>query len=147
MRWIPRVEKKSLAELEAPSKRWDDLDAVLAQAVAAVVTGPLKKDFLLYQQDRPRVGQALSGRAALWHLYQRFEVDHGAALAIDYQTLIGLQFNSDLAGVLASWDACFIRMSERPSDKMLWAILTNQLRSAPRSSQSSSTSTVLQSKL
>ena len=83
---------------------------------------------MLYRQERSRVGQALLGRAALCQFYQRFELDHGAALAIDYQTLIGLQFNSDLAGFLASWDACLMGMSERPSDKMLWAILNNQLR-------------------
>ena len=44
MRWIQQVESASLAELEVTDKRWTDLDVQLAQAVLAVVNGPLLKE-------------------------------------------------------------------------------------------------------
>ena len=67
----------SLAELESPGSRWDDLDTALAQAVMTVAKGPLKRELTRYSEERMRIGQPLAGRAALWHVYQRFKLDLG----------------------------------------------------------------------
>ena len=40
------MEIASLAELEVEDKRWDDLGVQLAQAVLAVVHGPLPKEIV-----------------------------------------------------------------------------------------------------
>ena len=37
----------------------------------------LSRELLLYREQKSRVGQALSGCAALWHVFQRFELDPG----------------------------------------------------------------------
>ena len=52
---IQRVEKKTLAELEISNSRWEDLDVALAQAVVAVVTGPMLTNLFLYQIERSRL--------------------------------------------------------------------------------------------
>ena len=69
MRWIQLVETFMLEQLERPNNRWDDLEAVLAQAVMLAVSGPLKKDIQTYQLDRARRCEPLYGRAALWHVF------------------------------------------------------------------------------
>ena len=53
----------------------------------------------------------MSGCALLWHVYQRFKLDVGAAVAIDYHTLVGLRFNGDLLGFLANYDSTIIFMA------------------------------------
>ena len=48
MKWIQQAEKLSLAELEAPNSRWDDLDTALADAVVNVAKDALGREFLFY---------------------------------------------------------------------------------------------------
>ena len=69
LRWIQQVEKATLAELEVPDKRWDDLDVVLSQAVVGIVTGPLHRELMLYQANQVQQGRQMHGLAALWHVY------------------------------------------------------------------------------
>ena len=102
MRWIQLVENVILAELEVPDKRWDDLDVVLSQAVFAIVTGPLRKEILLYQATQAQQGRPVQGRAALWHVYQKCKLGAGAALAVDCQTLMALKFEGHLEGFMHS---------------------------------------------
>ena len=51
MRWIQLVEKLSLAELEVPSKPWDDLDTAIAEAVICVAKRPIARELLLYREE------------------------------------------------------------------------------------------------
>ena len=102
MRWIQRVEHATLAELEIPDKRWDDLDIMLSQVVVAIINGPLRKEIVLYQAAQALQGRPMQGRAALWHVYQKFKLSAGAALAVDYQTLMALKFEGDLKGFMHS---------------------------------------------
>ena len=44
----------------------------------------------------------MQGRAALWHVYQKFTLNEGAALAVDYQTLLALKFHTDFEGFIHS---------------------------------------------
>ena len=112
MKWIQQVEKLNLAELETPSARWDDLDTALADAVVNVAKGALGRELLLYREEKSRLGKALSGRAALWHPYQRFKLDHGMALSIDLSTLVQLSFGGDFEGFLVAWDHCFMALRQ-----------------------------------
>ena len=112
-----------MAELEVPSTCWDDLDTVLLEAAVVIAKGPLARELYIYRDEEPGVGQALSGRAALWHLYQRFELDRGVALSIDLQTLVQLHFNADLKGFLANWDCCLMALSSQPADALLLVFL------------------------
>ena len=61
---------------------------MLAQAVVAVATGALHNEIMLYQGNQARLGRPMQGRAALWHVYQKFTLNEGAALAVDCQTLM-----------------------------------------------------------
>ena len=69
---------------------------MLAQAVVAVATGALLKEIMPCQGNQARSGRPMQGRAALWHVYQKFTLNEGAALAVDYQTLMALKFHGDL---------------------------------------------------
>ena len=93
MKWLKEVETLSLSQLEKPRRRWDDLDTALAEAVYNVATGPLPRDVLQYQQRRPKLGYALSGRAALWYVYQRFKLNPHAGVEVSYNTLTKLEFH------------------------------------------------------
>ena len=43
-RWLQKVDScKQVAELEAPGRKWDELDAALAEAVLGVAEGSLKR--------------------------------------------------------------------------------------------------------
>ena len=70
----------------------------------------------------------MQGRAALWHVYQKFKLSAGAALAVDYQTLMALKFEGNLKGFMHSWDSCVMAMSQMPSYEFLHAVLEPQLR-------------------
>ena len=65
MRWIQQVETFTLEQLQRPKSRWDDLEAVLAQAVMQVAFGQSKKNMQTYQLERARRRKPLYGRAAL----------------------------------------------------------------------------------
>ena len=93
-----------------------------------VVFGQLKDDIQTYQLERSRRHEQPYGRAALWHVFRRFQLDYGAALAVDYQNLISLQMHGDLAGFMNSWDNCLMATSQPPDDHMLRALLDPQLR-------------------
>ena len=69
------------------------------------------------------MGQPLAGRAALWHLYQRFKLDGGDKLSIDLLTLLQLKFQSDLEGFLAAWDYTLMALKKQPDDDLLLAQL------------------------
>ena len=88
----------------APGRKWDDLDAAFAKAVLGVAKGPLKREILLYGEEQIRKGHPLSGRAASWHVHQRYKLDGGEAMCVDLSTLMGMTFQSDLEGFLAAWD-------------------------------------------
>ena len=79
--------------MERPQRRRDDLDTALAEAAYAVATGPLKRERLFYQERRSVLGFATSGHAALWHVYQRFELTKDLALEVDYSTLMHFEFH------------------------------------------------------
>ena len=103
--WLQRIETApSLAELEYLDGRWEDLVAALAEAVMTVAKGPLKRELRLYAEERTRIGQLLAGRAALWHVYQRFKLERGIAMGIDISMLLQLTFDGDLEGFLPAWD-------------------------------------------
>ena len=70
MRWIQQVETFTLEQLQKPNSRWDDLEAVLAQAVMVAVFGQLQRDIQTYQLERARRREPLNGRAALWHVFE-----------------------------------------------------------------------------
>ena len=70
----------------------------------------------------------MQGRAALWHVYQKFTLNEGAALAVDYQILTTLKFHGDLEGFMHSWDSCIIAMSQAPNPELLHAVIEPQLR-------------------
>ena len=65
----------------------------------------------------------MQGRAALWHVYQKFRLSAGAALAVDYQTLMALKFEGDLEGFMPSLDFCVVAMFQILSYEFLHAVL------------------------
>ena len=124
LRWLQRTENvPSLAGLESPSSRWDDLDTALAQAIMAVAKGPLKREFTLYAEERMRICQLLAGRAAFWHVYQCFKLDRGMALGIGISVLMQLTFNDDLEAFVPSWDYAMMALKNQPDEDLLFYLL------------------------
>ena len=70
----------------------------------------------------------MQGRAALYHVHQKYALSAAATLAIDLQTLIALKFNGDLEGFMRAWDFCILATSEVPTPDFLHAVLDPQLR-------------------
>ena len=59
---------------------------------------------MYYQETQAQQGKPMQGRAALYHVYQKYALSAAATLAIDLQTLIALKFNGDLEGFMRAWD-------------------------------------------
>ena len=93
-----------------------------------IAKGPLKREMLLYQEERTRRGFPLTGRAALWLIYQRCKLERGQAMCVDLSTIVQLEFKGDLEGYLDAWDRTLMSLAKMPDDDMLVALLETQLR-------------------
>ena len=111
------------------SRRWDDLDTELAEAVLNASHGAIKRELLLYQEARTRMRLPLAGRAALWMCFDRFNMDRGQARFIDITALTGLKFAGDLEGFLAAWGSCSRRCRSRwgRGTKIGWPTRTGEM--------------------
>ena len=115
--------------LEKPkTEEWDDLERVLAEAVMKVVIGQLMKELLNYQNETLKSGIPLYGRVALWHMFQKFQLESGTAFCVEYQNIMSPTLGGDLAGFMTAWDSCLQAMSVQPDIHMLRALLETQLR-------------------
>ena len=129
LKWLQAVEScNDVALMEAPGRRWDDLDTALAETIVEVAKGPLKRELLLYQEERTRRGEPLAGRAALWMMLQRFRLERGQAMCVDLSTLVQLTFQGDLESFLASWDHTLMALAKLPDEDMMLALIETQLR-------------------
>ena len=129
LRWIQEIETAKLKKLEKPkTEEWDDLERVLAEAVMKVVAGGMMKELLNYQNEKLKSGIPLYGRVALWHVFQKFQLESGTALSLEYQNLMSFTLGGDLAGFMTAWDSSLQAMSVQPDIHMLRALLETQLR-------------------
>ena len=88
----------------------------------------MKKELLLYKQQRFEFGIPLYRRVALWHVFQKFQLESGTVLSLEYQILMSLSMGGDLEGFMHAWDACIQAMGAQPDIHMLRALFGNQLR-------------------
>ena len=88
----------------------------------------MKKELLLYKQQRFEFGIPLYRRVALWHVFQKFQLESGTVLSLEYQILMSLSMGGDLEGFMHAWDACIQAMSAQPDIHMLRALFGNQVR-------------------
>ena len=131
MRWLNEVQvATSLSQVEGVSAKWEDLDAELADALLKVSSGPLKRELTLYQEEQQRRGLPLGGRAALWHVFQRFRLERGAAMCVDITALTSLEFRGDLEGFLAAWDRTLMALAKPPDEDLVHALFEQQVRKA-----------------
>ena len=93
-----------------------------------VAKGLLKRELTLYSEERTRIGQPLAGRAALWHVYQRFKLDRGMAIRSELSTLVQLTFTGDLEAFLLAWDYTLMGLVKQPDDDLLLCLLDTHLR-------------------
>lgn len=123
MAWLRAVEgAKGFEELESYRRRWDDLDSALAAAIVGVARRPLQRELLLYQERRSKAGFALTGRSALWHVYQRFSLERGHTMRVDLNTLCRLEFKGDLEACLSACDYTLMSMVNPPDSDMLLSL-------------------------
>ncbi|CAK0809613.1 unnamed protein product [Prorocentrum cordatum] len=132
MRWMQRIETvNDISELEAlaeKEKRWGDPDSALAEAVLAIANSNLKRELLIYREERSRMGLPHSGRCALYMVYYRCTIERGQAMSVDLTTLVGLGFGGDLEGFLNAWDYALMALAKVPDEDMLCSLLEWQLR-------------------
>ena len=93
-----------------------------------VVNGVTLKELLNYQQERLTYCIPLYGRVALWHVFQKFQLESGTALFVECQNLMSPSLGGDLAGFMTAWDSCLQAMSVQPDIHMLRALRETQLR-------------------
>ena len=82
------------------SKKWDDLDTELANAIMRIAAGSLCREILLYSESRRQVGSPVSGRAIVYLFLKRYDMDRGQVLHVDLAALIQLQYRNDLEAYL-----------------------------------------------
>ena len=76
LKWIQEIETAKSNNLENPkTEEWDDLDSVLAEAFMDAVNGPLREGNIVYQQRMLQQSIPLYGRVALWHVWQKFQLE------------------------------------------------------------------------
>lgn len=107
MAWLKEIEIKSLSDLEAPRRRWDDLDAALAAVVVNVARGPLQREIVLYQERRLLQGQ-LDGTRRLVACVSAV-LDRGQAIRVDMNAVFKLEYKGDLEAFLRKWSTGRIR--------------------------------------
>ena len=87
--WIQEIETAELRHLENPkTEAWDDLDNALAEGVMDAAAGPPKKEIIVHQQRMLQQSNPLYGRVALRHVWQKFQIEWGTALPVDYHNLM-----------------------------------------------------------
>ena len=80
-----------MRKLEKPkTEEWDDFERVHAKADMNVVIGTLKTVPLNSRNEKLKSGTPLYGCVALWHVFQKFQLESGTALSVEYQNLMSL---------------------------------------------------------
>jgi hypothetical protein len=119
LKWIQQIETAKLKKLaRLKTEDWDDLERVFAEAVMKVVIGNTLKELLTNQQEKLKYSIPLYGRVALWHVFQKFTLESGTALSLEYQNLMNLTLGGDLAGCMTAWDSCRQATSVQPDIHM-----------------------------
>ena len=54
------------------------------------------KELLNYQNEKLKSGIPLYGRVALWHVFQKFQLESGTALSVEYQNLMSFTLGADV---------------------------------------------------
>jgi hypothetical protein len=129
LKWVKECEHANhISELERSGKRWDDLDTALATAMVDIARGPLKRELLMYQEKQSKRGEPLCGRAAVFMMFRRFQIEKGASIQVDLNQLMCLRFNGDLEGYLDAWDDVLLGLNKKPDDDWLLGLLETELR-------------------
>ena len=74
----------------------------------------MKNELLLYKQQRFEFGFPLYRRVALWHVFQKFQLESGTALSVEYHNCMSLSMGGDLEGPMHAWDTCIQAMRAQP---------------------------------
>ena len=105
MRFLKAVEKAPPHKtLEVCSRNWELFDAELAAACFRFASGEVLRRLKMYRDTLQRRGLDVSGRAALWFVFQKHAVEAGALQQVGLSRLIGLTFSGELGLFLDSLD-------------------------------------------
>ena len=114
--------------VEHVSKKWDELDTELANAIMRIAAGSLRREIFLYSESRRQGGSPVSGRAIEYLFLQRYDMDRGQVRHVDLAALIQLQYRNDLEAYLDDVENVLLGMSKMPDPELLHAIVVPQLR-------------------
>ncbi|CAK0819868.1 unnamed protein product [Prorocentrum cordatum] len=124
-------EADRVEDVEYIPKKWDLFDTELCSALKKGASGAIGRQLTLHQEKNARFGTPASGRAALYMILRRFELDSGKAHRVHLAALNALKYNGDLEVYLDALDARLALMSAEPDEALLLAIVEPELRKAP----------------
>ena len=117
-----------IESVEGIPKKWDLFDTELCAALLRSVTGGVERALQLYQERNARNGVPTSGRAVLFTILRRFELDYGQAMRVHISALNALRYNGELEVFLDALDARLALMISEPDESLLLAIVEPELR-------------------
>ena len=65
-------------------------------------------------------------RAALYHVYEQFQLRAAVTRSIDLRTLMEIKYVGDLEGFMRAWDSNVVAMSDVPPPDFLHALIEPQ---------------------
>eukprot|EP00971_Amphidinium_carterae_P329501 6462001-Amphidinium_carterae.1 len=127
LQWLQQIERKeaTLSSFTHSSSAWRSLETKLAAAVCAVARGDLLRRLTLLQESCTNQGRPMTGRAALFLLFDAFKVEANTSALMDWTALTRIQMTSqkDLSAFVQSWEHMLLGMHESPSERVLEARL------------------------
>eukprot|EP00971_Amphidinium_carterae_P274370 5444975-Amphidinium_carterae.1 len=132
LRWLQKVEAadSSLSTFQHSSSSWRSLETKLAAAVCTVARGDLLRRLTLLQESCTGQGRPMTGREALYLLFDAFKVKANASALMDWTALtkIRLTHHKNLSAFVESWEFMLLGMQETPPPRVLEARLYELIR-------------------
>ena len=112
MKYIKRVyEANNIEELEDVHNNWDLFDTELCAALTRSATGTVDRELQLYQERCARRGIPVAGRAVLYIMLKRFELDGGQAMRVNLNALNALKHHGELEAYRDALDSMLTMMT------------------------------------
>eukprot|EP00971_Amphidinium_carterae_P237185 4707804-Amphidinium_carterae.1 len=132
LKWLQQVEKAGadLSSFTHSSRSWRSLETKLAAAVCAISRGDLLRRLTLLQEACTSRGRPMTGRAALFLLFDAFKVEANTSALMDWTALTKIQLTNqkELSSFVQSWEHMLLGMHETQPERVLEARLYELVR-------------------
>ena len=140
--WIMKVDstitdgdeerKIQMNELE-DSEEFATLDAKLASALYAIVSGDMAYKITLAQEELARNRKFLKGRQMLWMIFRHFEITEEDGAVLEFQDLMRVEMvGNDIRTFMNRWDTVIVQLKKPPSADILRCTFLQKIEKCPQ---------------